>query len=183
MLTGQKLHKMLIQAIAVLGVGLGLLSVGTVTANASSKGYYGCHQSRKITYHIDSKSKHWKDNWNGAVKAWNKLHVVKLRSIKKASKADIRLTTVKSLKGNYEMMGYTNGPGGYFGIFSSKVKLNRQAMVDYTEQDKERTALVGVGYAIGLNYSKDKTSALSGFADKPSAKDKANLKKAYKHVK
>ena len=80
MLTGQKLHKMLIQTIAVLGVGLGLLSIGTVTANASSKGYYGSFQSRKITYHIDSKSKHWKDNWNGAVKAWNKLHVVKLRS-------------------------------------------------------------------------------------------------------
>ncbi|KRO04732.1 hypothetical protein IV54_GL000908 [Levilactobacillus paucivorans] len=178
-----KLHKILIQAIAVLGVGLGLLGVGTVTANASSKGYYGCLQSRKITYHIDSKSKHWKDNWNGAVKAWNKLHVIKLRSIKKASKADIRLTTVKNLKGNYEMMGYTNGPGGYFGIFSSKVKLNRKAMVNYTEQDKERTALMGVGYAVGLNYSDDKTSALSGFADKPSAKDKANLKKAYKHVK
>lgn len=183
MLTGQKLHKILIQAIAVLGVGLGLLSVGTVTANASSKGYYGSFQSRKITYHIDSKSKHWKDNWNGAIKAWNKLHVVKLRSIKKASKADIRFTTTKSIKGGSLAGGYSEGPGGRFGIFSAKLILNRKAMKTETEARKENNALYAVGWAIGLKDTDDRTSALSGCVDKPSAKDKANLKLAYKGIK
>jgi len=170
----------------MLGIGVSLLGVGSVTANASNKPYYGSFQSRKIAYHIDSTSKHWKNIWKGAINSWNSLHVVKLRATKKASKADIRLTTKKSIKGGITIGSTLDGPQGIGGIFSSKIALNRKSLADLhkTEQEKKSEALRGVGIAIGLkpNYDDD-TSALSFRASKPNAQDKANLKLAYKGIK
>jgi len=172
----------LIKFVTMLGLGVSLLGIGSVTANASSKPYYGSFSSRKITYHIDSTSKHWNDNWQGAIDSWNSLHVVKLRSIKKASKADIRLTTKKSIKGGLTISSVLSGPQGIGGIFSSKIALNRQSLAEFDEAGKEQIALQGVGVAIGLKFSNDKTSALL-YGTKPSAQDKVNLKRAYKGIK
>lgn len=176
-------HKGLIKFVTMLGIGVSLLGVGSVTANASSKPYDGSFQSRKITYHIDSTSKHWKNLWKGAIDSWNSLHVVKLRAIKKASKADIRLTTKSRFKDGGNIDGFSMGPGGRGGIFFSKLALSRSYLKDRTDQQKAQHALGTVGQAIGLAYTNDTTSALSFRASKPSAKDKANLKLAYKGIK
>ncbi|WP_125681671.1 zinc metalloprotease [Levilactobacillus yonginensis] len=179
-------RKSLIKFVTMLGIGVSLLGVGSVTANASSKPYYGSFSSRKITYHIDSTSKHWKNLWKGAINSWNSLHVVKLRAIKKASKADIRLTTKKSIKGGLTIGSTLNGPQGVGGIFSSKVALNRKSLADLneTESEKEQDALCGVGLAIGLKENfYDNTSALSGYSSTPNAQDKKNLQLAYKGIK
>jgi len=179
-------HKSLIKFISMLGIGVSLLGVGSVTANASSKPYVGSFSSRKITYHIDSTSKHWKNIWKGAINSWNSLHVVKLRATKKASKADIRLTTKKSIKGGGTTSSFYTGPRGHGGIFSSKIALSRQSLAKLNETDAEKgqDALCGVGLAIGLKDNfHDNTSALSGYASKPNAQDKKNLQLAYKGIK
>jgi len=177
--------KGLLKFVALMGIGVSLLGAGSVTANASNKPYYGSFASRKITYHIDSTSKHWKDIWKGAIDSWNSLHVVKLRAIKKASKADIRLTTKKTIKGGVTYSYYLDGPQGSRGIFYSKIALNRQSLAELneTEQEVKQEALCGVGIVIGLKTNDDETSALSSYASKPSAQDKANLKAAYKGIK
>ncbi|MGX6427547.1 hypothetical protein [Levilactobacillus yonginensis] len=178
-------HKGLIKFVTMLGIGVSLLGVGSVTANASSKPYVGSFPSRKITYHIDSTSKHWKNIWQGAINSWNSLHVVKLRATKKASKADIRLKTKKNVEGHHLIGGELGGPGGRGGLFFANLALNRKLMSDVhdSEKNKEMNALATVGQAIGLAGTNDHTSALSSFASKPSAKDKANLKLAYKGIK
>ncbi|MFC6206939.1 MULTISPECIES: hypothetical protein [Levilactobacillus] len=174
----------LIKFVTMLGLGVSLLGIGSVTANASSKPYIGSFSSRKITYHIDSTSKHWKDNWKGAIKLWNDLHVVKLRAAKKASNAEIRLTTKKYIKGGIDFSTRLSGSQGRGGLFYSKIALNRHVFAKFypTEKQKEQMALRSVGVAIGLDYSDDPTSALA-LASKPSAQDKANLKLAYKGIK
>ncbi|MFC6275855.1 hypothetical protein ACFQET_10235 [Levilactobacillus tangyuanensis] len=177
-------NKTLVKIVTMFGVAVSLLGIGSVTASASSKPYYGSFGSRKITYHIDSTSKHWKDNWNGAIKSWNSLHVVKLRSAKKASKANIRLTTKKSIKDGAEISGHLSGPQGIGGVLSSKVVLNRQVLSEFDENGKEQIALTGVGTALGLKFNHtDNTSAMSMFASKPNAQDKKNLQLAYKGIK
>ncbi|MFC6208252.1 hypothetical protein [Levilactobacillus tongjiangensis] len=179
-------RKSLIKFVTMLGIGVSLLGVGSVTANASSKPYYGSLYSRKLTYHVKASSKHWKNIWKGAINSWNSLHVVKLRATKKASNADIRLTTVKRLKNNtYLFDPVYDGFEHRGSIYRIKVSMNRQALthLNETELGKEKDALWAVGMALGLESNDDKTSALSGYASKPSAKDKANLKLAYKGIK
>lgn len=175
-------NKALLKIVTMFGVVVSLLGVGSVTASASSKPYYGSFGYRKITYHIDSTSKHWKDNWKGAINSWNSLHVVKLRAAKKASKANLRLTTKKSIKDGATISSVLSGPQGIGGIFSSKIALNRQSLAEFDEAGKEQIALTGVGVGIGLKFSNDPKSALL-YGTKPSAQDKANLKRAYKGIK
>jgi len=130
-------NKGLLKFVALMGIGVSLLGAGSVTANASSKPYWGHFDSKRITYHIDSTSKHYRGIWKQAINNWNTQGVVKLVNTNKKSKANIQMTTAKYVK------GYDVGKI-MFGEFAGsptneKITLIRSYLDKHNYTDNERT--------------------------------------------
>lgn len=183
------MKKSLIKKIAMIGaVVVGMLAFGgTTQANASSITPNDGHfDSRTITYHIDSASKHYKDIWNQAIKNWNsQQHVIKLRSTS-GKKAMMRLTTVKKTKNNGLLsagINYTDG-SSYLDL---KVKLSRQAMDEsnYSRNNRIHVAMQGIGLGVGLRSTQKNNGIMSQnvLHSNITHNDISGLKKAYKGVK
>lgn len=176
--------KGLLKFIALMELGISLLSVGSLTASASSKAYWGHFDSRRITYHIDSTSKHYRGIFKTAIKNWNDQGIVKLVNTNKKCKANIRLTTAKYVK------GYDVGKI-MFGEFAGsptneKITLVRSYLDSNNFTNKERTniATAYLGITLGLNSDVSGDSLYSNISENHITPfDQANLKAAYKGVK
>jgi len=178
--------KWLLKFVTLMGIGVSLLGAGSVTANASSKYYDGHFDSKRITYHIDSASKHYRGIWKQAIKKWNEQGVVKLVNTNKKSKADIRMTTVKYIK-TYPWLTTKQLVGDE--IASVNIKVDRTYTNDSNFSDKNRInlATVTIGQSLGLKLNKKKNSIMNYYSDYSMANitsfDRANLKAAYKGIK
>ncbi|NLR09192.1 hypothetical protein [Lactobacillus sp. HBUAS51381] len=179
--------KGLVKFVTLLGIGVSLMGAGSVTANASSKNYCAHFDSRRITYHIDSTSKHYRGIWKSAVKAWNKEQkVIKLKSTKSKKNADIRMTTVSK---NSNKVDYTRYWTMGDSIMNSSVRLNRHALDAYEFDNSTRVqyAISEIGFGLGLEWLGDtsKSSVMNQSQDNfhITSFDRANLKAAYKGVK
>jgi len=175
------MHKNLIKFVTLVGIGVSLLGAGSVTAHASK--YYGGHfDSKRITYHIDSTSKHYRGIWKAAIKDWNKQGVVKLVNTKKKSKANIRMMSVKTIKNDEPGNSYVRTFAGSY--VNAKVKLNRAYFNDnhLTDELRISTAKAILGEALGLKDTNHSDSIMR-LSNTITSFDRANLKAAYKGVK
>lgn len=178
------MYKNLIKFVTLVGIGVSLLGAGSVTAHASK--YYGAHfDSKRITYHIDSSSKHYRGIWKSAIKNWNKQGVVKLVNTNKKSQANIRMTTVKHIK-TYPWLAPEQLVGD--SLTSVNIKIDRTYANGYKFSDKTRInlATTTIGSALGLKLNKNKNSIMNYYSDYSgniTSFDRANLKAAYKGVK
>ncbi|WP_143461330.1 zinc metalloprotease [Levilactobacillus enshiensis] len=175
-------NKGLLKFVALMGLGISLLSMGSVTVNASSKPYWGHFDSKKITYHIDSTSKHYRGIFKAAVKNWETNGVIKLVNTKKKSKADIRITSVKNIKHDAPDRNNSSLFGG--SIMNTQIRLSRHYIKKYNYSDTQiiQFATAELGSALGLNYV-DSDNSIMGGSQTITSFDRANLKAAYKGVK
>lgn len=176
-------HKGLLKFVTLMGIGVSLLGVGGVTANASSKAYYGHFDSRRITYHIDSTSKHYRGIWKSAIKEWNNnQNVIKLRKAKNKKSANLRLTSRAHLKNDLVWLVNNNTAGGIFD--TSYVKLSRSYFPQGQAYDKYRVmgAEQVIGSGVGLNQTND-DSVMGTLSNKFTPLVISNLKAAYKGIK
>jgi len=179
------MHKNLIKFVTLVGIGVSLLGAGSVTAHAS-KYYEGHFDSKRITYHIDSTSKHYRGIWKAAIKDWNKQGVVKLVNTKKKSKANIRMTTMKHVKGSGDSESLVTSRFLGDNVFSSaNVKLDRTKMANHHYKDIDRIILAtgNIGTALGLKDNNNRNSIMGDTSNTITSFDRANLKAAYKGVK
>ncbi|NLR09191.1 MULTISPECIES: hypothetical protein [Lactobacillaceae] len=179
--------KGLLKFVTLLGIGISLLGAGGITANASKKAYWGHFDSKRITYHIDSTSKHYRGIWKSAIKNWNSQHVVKLINTNKKSNADIRLTSIAGTLKSQRYSGVNDNTGNV--IIHSSMKLHRVFMDDgyykYSTSDRISVASQALGYSLGLKLNKSAKSVMNSyqFRNHITPSDRANLKAAYKGVK
>lgn len=179
------MKKSLIKQIAMIGaVVVGMLAFGgTTQANASSKEHFN---SRTITYHIDSTSKHYKGIWKDAIDEWNSKGVLKFKASSK-KKANLRLTTVFQLKHDYFYQTRAHGTlseRGYTRIVDLKLSRNFMDENNYTQNERVNLATMGIENSLGLNLSNDKQSHMYYSGEKSiTSYDVSQLKKLYAHVK
>ncbi|KRL93051.1 hypothetical protein ACUIJQ_06755 [Levilactobacillus hammesii] len=175
------MHKNLIKFVTLVGIGVSLLGAGSVTAHAS-KYYEGHFDSKRITYHIDSTSKHYRKILKSAVNDWNDQGVIKLVNTNKKSKADIRMTTAATVKHNWPGFCHIDTFDGDY--MNARIKMNRKYFDENHLTDEQRTSLseVEIGLTLGLKGNNRNNSIMGNFNHITSF-DRANLKAAYKGVK
>lgn len=103
--------KGLLKFTTLMGIGISLLGVGSVTANASKSSEPGLNVYTSepgktagwatfsdyiITYKIDATSNHYRGIWKKAISNWNSVHFVKLVPAKKGKSAKMHMTSVSS---------------------------------------------------------------------------------------
>ncbi|WP_143462496.1 zinc metalloprotease [Levilactobacillus enshiensis] len=189
-----------IKFITMIGIGVSLLCAGSVTANASNKGYWANYTQKTISYKIKSSSRHYKSIWGKAIKNWNNTKIVRLRSAKTNKKADIHLTTVDefnnqwkgiflepNLTGATSVDSYTwtnivNKKASRELISKSSVYLNLEKLNSDQYSDKQivNVATREIGYAMGLTYQKSGVMSKNNRNSQISKTDKKHLAKAYK---
>lgn len=161
---------------------------GSILASAKTPSW-GHWDDTTITYKTKNTSSYYKSVWKNAVKRWNKVGVVQLRAAKSGEKADITLTSSKSLSTKSgKLAGYTNysylkKSDNNNEIVSAKSTLNRSLLSKYKYSKNQRTnvATHEIGHAIGLSHSKSEESVMYA-SDRYASidhQDKVGLQVAY----
>lgn len=152
------------------------------------------YPTRKITYHIDSTSKYYRQVWQQAIKNWNKQKIVKLVPVKSKKRVQIRVWTVKKLPKGLRKYAYN---WNYDIEYSKKYK--KDLMSTSTAQLSQETmhrsymsklerinvATGAIGSTLGLLKSRSEWSVMgtSMQYNSISKYDRQGLQRAYQGVK
>lgn len=192
--------KGLMKFVTMMGIGASLLGAGSVTANASNKGYWANYTQRTISYKVNTSSKRYKNIFKKAIKNWNNTKIVRLRPAKTNKKAVIHMTTVAEFnsqwKGvflepnldaatnvdSYTWTNIINKKHSRELISKSSIYLNREKLNNDQYSDKQivNVATREIGYAMGLTYQKKGLMSKNNRNSKISKSDKKHLAKVYK---
>ncbi|WP_261810968.1 matrixin family metalloprotease [Levilactobacillus humaensis] len=175
--------------LVIATIVLTLTSFTSTILAASKTPSWGHWDDTTITYKTASTSSYYKGVWKNAVKRWNKVGVVQLRAAKSGEKADITLTSSKSLSTKSgKLAGYTNysylkKSDNNNEIVSATSTLNRSLLSKYKYSKNQRTnvATHEIGHAIGLSHSKSEDSVMYA-SDRYASidhQDKVGLQSAY----